>query len=131
MGSMATLTTAQRKRMRPSQFGLPERARTPAERAKSGNYPEPDKAHAADAKSRADAAYREGRISRAERDRIVAKANAVLYGGRHEGPGHVFAVPSGAAGRRRGRVKPDGQPSYKMQARIPRRPRAASRQKRS
>jgi hypothetical protein len=125
-GTVAPLTTAQRKRLKPSQFGLPERARTPRQRAQSGNYPEENKAHAANAKARALKEYRAGRLSRSQYERIVAKADRVEYAGHSPKHGHVLVVRSSPG---RGKVKPDGQPSYKMQARIPRRPRATSRQK--
>ena len=62
---MAKLTTRARKAIPTSEFGLP------GKRA----YPMPDKAHAANAKSRA-AQF----ASPSEKAQIDAKANRVLYG---------------------------------------------------
>jgi hypothetical protein len=64
---MSTLTAAQRKKLKPSQFAGP-----------NGSYPIPDPSHAANAKARAKQALLAGRISKAQYSRIVAKANAVL-----------------------------------------------------
>jgi hypothetical protein len=47
------LTTAQRARLSPHQFGLPHKARSREARKESGNYPMPDLAHAKAALSRA------------------------------------------------------------------------------
>ena len=53
---MAKLTAKDRAALKPSQFGLPDKARTKKARKQPGNYPMPDKTHARNAKSRA--AYR-------------------------------------------------------------------------
>jgi hypothetical protein len=64
---MARLTAAARKKLKGGQFAGPDRS-----------YPVNDRSHAANAKARAKQQLDAGRISRAEYDRIVAKANAVL-----------------------------------------------------
>lgn len=64
---MAKLTAAQRHKLKPGQFAGP-----------GGSYPVPDKSHAADAKARAKQQLDAGKISRAQYDAIVAKANKVL-----------------------------------------------------
>lgn len=65
---MARLTAAGRRRLKPSQFGLP----------KQRGFPEEDRGHAIAAKGRAKTALRNGRITQAQYDQIVAKANRVI-----------------------------------------------------
>lgn len=65
---MAKLTTKQRKRIPASKFGLP----------KSKKYPMPDKSHAANAKARATQMVNEGKLSKASKAKIDAKANKIL-----------------------------------------------------
>ncbi len=65
---MAKLTTAARKNIKSSEFGLP----------KSRKYPMPDKSHAANAKSRAQAQYNKGNMSKSTLSKIDAKANKKL-----------------------------------------------------
>lgn len=65
---MAKLTTKQRKKMKAKTFGLP----------KERKYPMPDKSHAANAKARATQQYNKGNLTKAEKDKIEAKANKVL-----------------------------------------------------
>ena len=43
---MADLSEGAREHLSPSQFALPKKAKTAKQRAKSGNYPIPDAAHA-------------------------------------------------------------------------------------
>ena len=69
---MAKLTTAARKSLPKSSFGLP------GKRA----YPMPDKSHAANAKARASQAVNAGRMSKATEQKIDAKANKVLGKGK-------------------------------------------------
>ena len=64
---MSRLSAAQRRNLKPGQFAGPNRS-----------YPVPDKSHAANAKARAKQALDAGRITKAQYDAIVAKANAVL-----------------------------------------------------
>jgi hypothetical protein len=56
----------------------PERARTPDAKKVSGNYPRPDRRHAANAKARAKQQLERNRLSRSAYDRIVAKATRIL-----------------------------------------------------
>ena len=65
---MSKLTTAARKAMPKSEFGLP------GKRA----YPMPDKSHAANAKARATQAVKAGRMSESTKSKIDTKANKVL-----------------------------------------------------
>jgi hypothetical protein len=67
---MGKLTTAARKALPASAFGLP----------KSRQYPEQDKAHARDAKARASEEEHKGRISPAQERQIDAKADRKLDG---------------------------------------------------
>lgn len=69
---MATLKAARRRKLRKSSFGLPGQRK----------YPMPDRAHAVAAKGRATQQHRKGRLSKAGRDRVHAKANRVLGKGR-------------------------------------------------
>jgi hypothetical protein len=65
---MAKLRAARKKKLRKSQFGQPGKRK----------YPMHDRAHAANAKARATQQMKRGKISKATRDRIHAKANRVL-----------------------------------------------------
>jgi len=69
---MAKLSSAARKRIPKSQFGVPSKA--PA----SGSYPMPDRSHAANAKARARQQLNRGHIGRSTYNSIVAKANRKL-----------------------------------------------------
>jgi hypothetical protein len=64
---MAKLTAKGRKSLPSSKFAGPDRS-----------YPIPDKSHAANAKARAAQAVKAGRMTAAQKERIDAKANAVL-----------------------------------------------------
>ena len=69
---MARLSAAQRRAVPTSDFSLPGKARSPQAKARSGNYPVPDKPHAR-------AALRlMHNASPAEQKQIKAKANKVL-----------------------------------------------------
>ena len=65
---MSKLTTAARKSMPKSEFGMPSK------RA----YPMPDKAHAVNAKARATQQVKAGNLSPSAKAKIVAKANKVI-----------------------------------------------------
>lgn len=65
---MAKLTSARRKALPKSDFGLPGRKA----------YPMPDRSHAANAKARASQAVNAGRMSKATEAKIDAKANRKL-----------------------------------------------------
>lgn len=73
------LTAAQRKKVPKSKQGLPKK-KGPEGGAPKGNYPMPDKAHARNAKSRASEMYNKGKLSKAQKDKIDAKANKILKG---------------------------------------------------
>ena len=75
---MAKLTAAQRAKLEPKQFGLPEKARTPAARKETGNYPMPDKGHAISAKRLARKNRKDGNLTKDEFDRIERKADKVI-----------------------------------------------------
>jgi hypothetical protein len=62
------VTTAQRKAMPKSEFGLPS----------SKSYPMPDRAHAANAKARATQQVKAGNLSPSSKAKIDAKANKIL-----------------------------------------------------
>jgi hypothetical protein len=65
---MAKLSSAQRKSMPKSEFGLPGKKA----------YPMPDASHAANAKARASQAVNAGRMSPGTEDKIDAKADRVM-----------------------------------------------------
>jgi hypothetical protein len=65
---MAKLTTARRKKIPKSEFGLPGEKK----------YPMPDKSHAANAKARATQMVKKGKLTSSSAAKIKAKANKVL-----------------------------------------------------
>jgi len=65
---MAKLTAAKRKKIPKSEFGLPGEKK----------YPINNRAHAANAKSRASQMVKKGKLSEASKEKIDAKANKVL-----------------------------------------------------
>lgn len=65
---MSKLNAVARKRIPKKEFGEPG----------SRKYPMPDREHAANAKARATQQWAKGKLSGAERSRIVAKANRIL-----------------------------------------------------
>lgn len=67
------LTAKQRKKIPKKKFGLPNR-----KKEKAGSFPMPDKKHARLAISMAQKSYKAGNISKAQRDRVVAKARRIL-----------------------------------------------------
>ncbi len=64
---MSKLTGKARDKLPKSEFAGPGRS-----------YPIPDKAHAVDAKARASQAVKAGRMSKAEEEKIDAKADKVI-----------------------------------------------------
>lgn len=62
------MKAARRKRLKKSQFGLPGKKK----------YPMPDRKHAANAKARATQQYKKGKLSKAQKNKIHARANRVL-----------------------------------------------------
>jgi hypothetical protein len=75
---MSTLSAKQRANLRPKDFGLPEKARTPKARKGTGNYPIPDRGHAISAIRRASREYERGNLTKKEHDRIQRKAERML-----------------------------------------------------
>lgn len=69
-GAYGELSAEQRAAFSPSAFGLPER------RA----YPMPDVSHARNAKARAAAQYRAGKLSRSDFERVARKADRIIAG---------------------------------------------------
>lgn len=67
---MAKLTTKGRKALKSHVFGIPGERK----------YPMPDRSHAANAKARASQQVAKGNLSSAEKKKIDAKANRILYG---------------------------------------------------
>lgn len=65
---MAKLKAARRRKIPKSQFGLPG----------SRRFPVHDRAHAVAAKGRATQQYRKGKLSKASKDKVHARANKVL-----------------------------------------------------
>ncbi len=67
---MAILTTAKRKKIPKSEFGLPGKKM----------FPMPDREHAANAKARSTQGVNKGTLSPAQKSKIDAKANKILKG---------------------------------------------------
>jgi hypothetical protein len=75
---MSELTAKKRAKLPSKDFGLPEKARTTDAKKESGNYPMPDKEHAANAKARAQQQHDRGNLSKKDLERIDRKADKVL-----------------------------------------------------
>ena len=75
---MAKLSAKQRAALKPSQFGLPEKARTEKARKETGNYPMPDKGHAVSALRLAKKNRKDGNLTKSEYKRIRRKAHKIL-----------------------------------------------------
>ena len=75
---MAELSEQRRARLPAKEFGLPEKARTTDAKKESGNYPMPDKKHAANAKARSTQQYKAGNLTKSEMERIHRKADKML-----------------------------------------------------
>ncbi len=75
---MSKLTEKDRAKLPSKEFGLPEKARTAEAKKETGNYPMPDKTHAASAKSRSKKQREEGNLTKDEFERINRKADKVL-----------------------------------------------------
>lgn len=81
---MAKLTPKQRENLPAKEFGLPERARTKAQRRETGNYPMPDRDHAISALRLAERQHELGNLTDDEFARIDRKARKKLRKKRHE-----------------------------------------------
>ena len=75
---MAKLTAKDRAALKPSQFGLPDKARTRKARKQPGNYPMPDEGHAVSAVRLAKKHRKAGKLSKADYNRIRRKAHKIL-----------------------------------------------------
>jgi hypothetical protein len=75
---MAKLTAKKRAALKPSQFGLPAKARTEKARKQHGNYPMPDRGHAISAVRLAKKHHKAGKLSTADYKRIRRKAHKIL-----------------------------------------------------
>jgi hypothetical protein len=82
---MAKLTEKDRAKLPSKEFGLPEKAGTSEAKKQTGNYPMPDKRHAASAKSRARKQRKAGNLTSDEFERINRKADRVLESDTDEG----------------------------------------------
>ncbi len=74
---MSKLTTKTRNKLPKSDFGLPGERKFPME----------DKSHAANAKARATQMENKGKLSESSKEKIFAKANRVLDGGKRGSKG--------------------------------------------
>ena len=75
---MSKLTAKERAALKPSQFGLPDKARTEEARKEPGNYPMPDEGHAVSAVRLAKKNHNDGNLSTADYERIRRKAHKML-----------------------------------------------------
>lgn len=75
---MSDLRSKNRAHVSTKKFGLPEKARTAEAKKESGNYPMPDRKHAANAKGRAKQQLKSGNLSRDQYEKIVRKADRIL-----------------------------------------------------
>jgi hypothetical protein len=75
---MAELSDEKRESLPAKEFGLPEKARTKAQKKEGGNYPMPDEAHARNAKARAAQQRKAGNLTKQEEERIDRKADKIL-----------------------------------------------------
>jgi hypothetical protein len=80
---MAKLTPKQRENLPAKDFGLPERARTKAQRREIGNYPMPDRGHAISALRLAERQHAAGNLTDDEFHRIDRKARRKLRKKKH------------------------------------------------
>ena len=75
---MAKLTAKDCAALKPSQFGLPDKARTKKARKETGNYPMPDKGHAISAVRLAKKNRKDGNLSKSDYNKIRRKAHKML-----------------------------------------------------
>ena len=78
IAGMAKLTPQRRAKLPAKDFGLPEKARTPAAKKETGNYPMPDAGHAVSAKRLSKKNLKDGNLTKDEFERINRKADKVL-----------------------------------------------------
>jgi hypothetical protein len=82
---MGKLTAKQRENLASKDFGLPERARTKAQKREIGNYPMPDRGHAISALRLAERQRELGNLTKDEFERIDRKARRKLRKQRSKG----------------------------------------------
>jgi len=75
---MSELTAKDRAKLPSKEFGLPEKARSPGAKKRTGNYPMPDMNHAISAKSRSRKQRKAGNLTKDEFDRINRKADRII-----------------------------------------------------
>ena len=75
---MAKLTADDRAALKPSQFGLPDKARTKKARKEPGNYPMPDEGHAVSAVRLAKKHRKAGNLSKSDYNKIRRNAHKIL-----------------------------------------------------
>ena len=75
---MAKLSAKDRAALKPSQFGLPDKARTKKARKEPGNYPMPDEGHAVSAVRLAKKHRKAGKLSKSDYKKIRRKAHKIL-----------------------------------------------------
>ena len=75
---MAKLSAKDRAALKPSQFGLPDKARTKKARKETGNYPMPDRGHAISAVRLARKNRKDGKLSKSDHNKIRRKAHRIL-----------------------------------------------------
>ena len=75
---MAKLSAEDRAALKPSQFGLPYKARTKQARKQTGNYPMPDRGHAISAVRLAKKNRKDGNLSKPDYNKIRRKAHKIL-----------------------------------------------------
>ena len=75
---MAKLTAKERARLKRSQFGLADKARTEKAREQRGNYPMPDRGHGISAVRLAKKHHKDGKLSTADYKRIRGKAHKIV-----------------------------------------------------
>jgi len=75
---MVKLTAKDRAALKPSQFGLPAKARTKKARKEPGNYPMPHEGHAISAVRLAKKHRKADKLSKADYNRIRRKAHKML-----------------------------------------------------
>jgi len=80
---MAKLTPKKRENLPSKEFGLPEKARTKAQKRETGNYPMPDRGHAISALRLAERQYELGNLTENEFTRIDRKARRKLRKKKH------------------------------------------------
>ena len=80
---MGKLTPKQRENLPSKDFGLPERARTKAQKRDTGNYPMPDRGHTISALRLAERQRELGNLTKDEFERIDRKARRKLRKKRH------------------------------------------------